>query len=98
MTICACTCIYWFSRQLDVPKPFIKMIASAAKAGFPEKYIAYKGAHHAFDHPNLPIKTRISQNAKWKKHKKRYVTVGSNGQARESAVKKLKRVVEKAVF
>ena len=72
------------------PKPCIKMIESAAKAGFPAKYIGYKGAHHAFDHPNLPIKTRISRNAKWKKDKKRYVTVGSNGRARESAVKTLK--------
>lgn len=71
------------------------MLASAAKAGFPTKYIAYKGAHHAFDHPNLPIKTRISRNAKWKKHKKRYVTVGSNGRAREAAIKTLKEWLRK---
>lgn len=68
-------------------KPCIDMIAQASKDGFPAKYIAFRGAYHAFDHPNLPIKTRISRNAKWKKDKERYVTVGSNGPAREAAIK-----------
>tara|TARA_Y100001936_G_scaffold254034_1_gene323849 strand:+ start:12594 stop:12920 length:327 start_codon:yes stop_codon:yes gene_type:complete len=72
------------------PKPCMRMIKRSARDGFPAQYIAYQGAHHAFDHPNLPIKTRVSRNAKWKKKKERRVTIGSNPAAREAAIQALR--------
>ncbi|MGB0575786.1 MAG: dienelactone hydrolase family protein [Alphaproteobacteria bacterium] len=43
------------------PKPCMQMIRQAAKDGFPAQYVAYKGAYHAFDHPNLRVRTRIRE-------------------------------------
>ena len=80
------------------PKPCINLIRQAAEEGFMAQYIAYKNAYHAFDHPNLPIKTRLSRNSKWKKIERK-VTIGSNQAAREAAIETLhdwlkKRIVE----
>jgi dienelactone hydrolase len=80
------------------PKPCINLIRRAAEEGFMAQYIAYKNAYHAFDHPNLPIKTRLSRNSKWKKIERK-VTIGSNQAAREAAIETLhdwlkKRIVE----
>ena len=68
------------------PKPCMRLIRNAAKNGFPAQYVAYKDAYHAFDNPNLAIRTRISRNSKWKKRKERKVTIGSNPAAREAAI------------
>jgi dienelactone hydrolase len=70
------------------PKPCIKLIRQAAEDGFMARYIAYENAYHAFDHPNLPKRTRISRNSKWRK-KERKVTIGSNQAAREDAIETL---------
>ncbi|NKB19452.1 MAG: prolyl oligopeptidase family serine peptidase [Alphaproteobacteria bacterium] len=79
------------------PKPCMRMIKQAAKDGFPAQFVAYKGAYHAFDHPNLRIKTRISRNAKWKKKKERRVTIGSNPAAREAAITTLRDWIRKRI-
>lgn len=76
------------------PKPCMQMIRQAAKDGFPAQYVAYKGAYHAFDHPNLRVRTRISRNAKWKK-KERRVTIGSNPAAREASIETLRDWLKK---
>ncbi len=77
------------------PKPCMRLIRRAARNGFPAQYVAYKGAYHAFDHPNLKIKTRISRNSKWKKRKERRVTIGSNPAAREAAISTLRSWLKK---
>ncbi len=76
------------------PKPCMQMIGQAAKNGFPAQYVAYKDAYHAFDHPNLRVRTRISRNARWKK-KERKVTIGSNPAAREAAIETLRDWLKK---
>lgn len=76
------------------PKPCINLIRQAAEDGFMAQYVAYKNAYHAFDHPNLPKRTRISRNLKWKKIE-REVTIGSNQAAREDAIKTLQDWLKK---
>ena len=71
------------------PKPCMKLLDDAREAGLPAEIAAYEGAYHAFDHPNLAIKTRITRNKRWKK-KERTVTIGSNPIAREAAIARLK--------
>ncbi len=71
------------------PKPCMKLMDGARKAGLPVAIAAYDGAYHAFDHPSLPLKTRIARNRRWKK-KEREVTIGSNPAARASAIARLK--------
>lgn len=71
------------------PKPCIRLIENARSAGLPAKIEAYEGAYHAFDHPNLPIKSRIARNMRWKNIERR-VTIGSNPGARSAAIDRLK--------
>ena len=71
------------------PKPCLKLMEAARKAGLPAEIAAYDGAYHAFDHPSLPLKTRIARNRRWKK-KEREVTIGSNPAARAAAIVRLK--------
>jgi dienelactone hydrolase len=71
------------------PKPCIKLMEGAQKAGLVAEVTAYEGAYHAFDHPNLPIKSRTARNKRWKK-KERTVTIGSDPPAREAAIKRLR--------
>ena len=78
------------------PEPCINLIRQAAEEGFLAQYIAYKNAYHAFDHPNLPIKIRISRNSKWNKIERR-VAIGSNQAAREAAIKTLHDWLKKQV-
>ncbi|MBT5046874.1 MAG: hypothetical protein HOM58_00100 [Rhodospirillaceae bacterium] len=70
-------------------KPCMKLMENARKAGLPAEITAFEGAYHAFDHPSLPIKTRIARNKRWKK-KEREVTIGSNPAARDAAIKRLR--------
>ncbi len=78
------------------PKPCMRMIKQAAKDGLPAQYVAYKDAYHAFDHPSLPVRTRVSRNAKWKK-KERRVTIGSNPAARDAAIQTLRYWLKKRI-
>ena len=71
------------------PKPCIELIEGARDAGLPAAIAAFDGAYHAFDHPGLPIRTRIARNKRWKK-KEREVTIGSNPAARAAAIARLK--------
>ena len=71
------------------PKPCLKLMGDARKAGYPVAVAAYDGAHHAFDHPSLPLRTRIARNRRWKE-KERAVTIGSNPAARNAAIARLK--------
>jgi len=71
------------------PKPCIKLMEDAREAGLPAEIAAFEGAYHAFDHPNLKLKTRIARNKRWKK-KEREVTIGSNPLARKAAITRLK--------
>lgn len=70
------------------PKPCMKLIEGARNAGLQAEVAGYEGAYHAFDHPSLPVKTRIARNKRWKK-KEREVTIGSNPAARKAAIKRL---------
>jgi dienelactone hydrolase len=70
------------------PKPCIKLMNGARDAGLPAEIAAFEGAYHAFDHPSLPVRTRIARNKRWKK-KEREVTIGSNPVARVAAVARL---------
>jgi dienelactone hydrolase len=72
------------------------MIKQAAKDGFPAQFAAYEGAYHAFDHPTLQVRTRISRNARWKKEERR-VTIGSNPAAREAAIGTLRNWLRKRI-
>ena len=78
------------------PKPCMRMIKQAAKDGFPAQFAAYEGAYHAFDHPSLQVRTRISRNARWKKEERR-VTIGSNPAAREAAIGTLRNWLRKRI-
>lgn len=69
-------------------KPCIKLLDGASKAGLAVTVAAYEGAYHAFDHPNLPLRTRTARNRRWKK-KERKVTIGSNPAARDAAIVRL---------
>ena len=71
------------------PKPCLKLMEGAREAGLPAEIAAYDGAYHAFDHPSLPLRTRIARNQRWKK-KEREVTIGSNPAARDAAITRLK--------
>lgn len=71
------------------PKPCLKLIDGARQAGLPAEVAGYEGAYHAFDHPSLPVRTRIARNKRWKK-KEREVTIGSNPAAREASIKRLR--------
>ena len=70
------------------PKPCMKLMDGAREAGLVAEIAAYEGAYHAFDHPSLPLKTRIARNKRWKT-KERKVTIGSNPAARDAAIKRL---------
>jgi dienelactone hydrolase len=71
------------------PKPCIKLMKGARKAGLPVEIAAYDGAYHAFDHPSLSLRTRIARNKRWKK-KEREGTIGSDPAARAAAIVRLK--------
>lgn len=70
-------------------KPCMKLMKGARDVGLVAEIAAYEGAYHAFDHPSLPLKTRIARNKRWK-NKEREVTIGSNPAAREAAIKRLR--------
>jgi dienelactone hydrolase len=72
-----------------LPKPCLKLMDGARAAKLPVEITAYDGAYHAFDHPNLPLRTRIARNQRWKT-KEREVTIGSNPAARDAAIVRLK--------
>lgn len=71
------------------PKPCLKLMEGARNAGLVAEVAAYDGAYHAFDHPSLPLRTRIARNKRWKK-KEREVTIGSNPAARDAAITRLR--------
>ncbi|MCA0401705.1 MAG: dienelactone hydrolase family protein [Proteobacteria bacterium] len=50
------------------------------------RFIGYEGAHHDFDYPNLPIRTR---KAAYSKDGSGTVTIGTHPQAREEAIRKV---------
>ena len=70
-------------------KPCMKLMKGARDVGLVAEIAAYEGAYHAFDHPSLPLKTRIARTKRWK-NKEREVTIGSNPAAREAAIKRLR--------
>ena len=71
------------------PKPCIRMIGEARAAGAPAEIEGYEGAYHAFDHPNLKLRTRTTRNAAWRKSE-REVHIGSHPQAREASIRRLR--------
>jgi dienelactone hydrolase len=71
------------------PKPCIALMEGAKSAGFPVEIAAYEGAYHAFDHPNLKIRTRVAKNRRWKTRKERDVHIGSNPAARDASIRRL---------
>lgn len=71
------------------PKPCVKLMEEARKAGRQVEVTAYDGAYHAFDHPSLPVRSRTARNARWKQ-KERRVTIGSNPAARAAAIARLR--------
>jgi len=50
------------------------------------RFIGYDGAHHDFDHPSLPIRTR---KAAFSKNGNGTVTIGTHPEAREDAIRRV---------
>lgn len=76
------------------PKPCLELMEAAKANGEPVEIVGYDGAYHAFDHPNLPLRTRIARDANWK-DKEREVTIGSDSAAREDSIERLRAWLEK---
>jgi dienelactone hydrolase len=71
-----------------LPKPCLDLMQAAKENGQLVEIVGYEHAYHAFDHPNLPIRTRTARDNKWK-DRERKVTIGSNPAAREDAIRRL---------
>jgi dienelactone hydrolase len=71
------------------PKPCIALVESARAAGAAAEIEAYAGAYHAFDHPDLKLRTRTARNAAWRSRPERTVHIGANPAARAAAIRRL---------
>ena len=72
-----------------LPEPCLTLMDEARAAGAPIEIASYEGAYHAFDHPNLPLRTRTARDARWKTEE-RTVTIGSDPAARAAAISRLR--------
>lgn len=68
-------------------EPCLELVRAVKAGGADIGIDAYPGAYHAFDHPNLPLRTRKASNAAWKEPT-RSVHIGSDPAARADAVAK----------
>jgi dienelactone hydrolase len=72
-----------------LPKPCLRMVATASSRGSPITADAHAGAYHNFDHPTSKVKTIITRNSVYKSGQKR-VHVGSNPKARQASIDNVK--------
>lgn len=70
------------------PGPCKDMEARAAGRTPPIRVVVYPEAYHSFDHPNLPVRTRIARNSAWKEPE-RTVHLGTNPAARAAAIQEV---------
>lgn len=72
-----------------LPRPCFDLVRSANARGASMEIEGYEGAYHAFDHPNLPLKTITTRNSALKGGEKT-VHTGSNPEARAKAIARVK--------
>ncbi len=72
-----------------LPKPCLRLVEQANALGAAMEVDAYKGAYHAFDHPNLKTRTRTTRHSGYRSGKKT-VRIGTNHTARRAAIDRVK--------
>lgn len=70
------------------PGPCRDMAERAVGRAPPLRLVVYPDAYHSFDHPNLPVRTRIARNSAWKEPE-RTVHLGTNPAARAAAIQEV---------
>ena len=75
------------------PGPCVAMLERARAAGAPAEIVVYATAYHGFDHPNLPVRTRIARNNDWRQPERR-VHLGSDPVARAASIVKLQAFLQ----